>query len=262
MLRSVRVTVDSRDRNLAAYPDPAQYEWPMPEALRNVAAVRLVGMDVPLSAPLVSRAAAAFTFQWAGGAEAPAAFAHGDYAAPADLAAALQAALQLAIPAGTFAVAVDARAQTLAVQASDELVLRFHESAAPILGLRSDAPTLAAVAVSPGVWRAAAPYPLNLDGERYTALHLSPNSDALLAGLESGAHRGFAVIPITIHHGRRAAAPPFKYVIAEKLWSPNIARIARLGIKFMDYSGAPYDFRNKDHRLDFVFTINEGQPVV
>jgi hypothetical protein len=39
----------------------------------------------------------------------------------------------------------------------------------------------------------------------------------------------------------------------EKTYSAPVARVARVGVRFTDYSGNEYDFQGQDHRLELVF---------
>jgi hypothetical protein len=42
-------------------------------------------------------------------------------------------------------------------------------------------------------------------------------------------------------------------VLIKKYFNPPIGRLNRISISFKDYYGNPYNFRNKDHRIEILF---------
>lgn len=268
-----RVVVDSRERDLRVYPNPATYEVQLASELRNVVSVRLASADVPFSSLLLGPRHTRLPFLWWGGGVAvqlSAQLLPGNYASGAALAAELARALNEAVASqagGSGAevlVVHDARADALRVRATAafELLPLGAETGrtsalARVLGLPHLTSVLSATTPDPSVPShpelAIAPFRVNLEPDRYVVLHMTPNAD-VLSSTQDALHRGFAVIPITVNQSSIAQT----HTAMEKVWSPPVARVSRLGFKFLDYEGNPYAFENRDHHLELVFTCTTG----
>ncbi len=270
-----RVVVDSRERDLRVYPNPATYEVQLATELRNVVSVRLASADVPFPSLLLGPRHTRLPFLWWGGGgsaavQLSAQLLPGNYASGAALAAEVARALNDAIAtqaggAGTEVLVVyDARTDALRLRATDpfELLPLGAETGrtstlARVLGLPHLTSVLSASVPDPAVpahpHLGIAPFRINLEPDRYVVLHMTPNAD-VLSSTQDALHRGFAIIPLTVNQSSIAQTN----TAVEKVWSPPVSRVARLGFKFLDYDGNPYAFENRDHHLELLFTCTTG----
>ena len=163
-VRVHRVVIDSRERDLRAYPNPAQYEVQLAEELRNVVSVRLSSSDVPFPARLIGPRANTLPFLWYGAGPAVqlnAVLRVGDYASGSVLAFELQRALNLAVQgaggAGTeFFVSLDGLTDALTITAAAQFeilplatVTGRPMALARVLGLPHTQPVLAVLDPAP-----------------------------------------------------------------------------------------------------------------
>jgi hypothetical protein len=272
--RKHRVIIDSRDRNLSLYPFPSKYEIKLDEDIVDVASTTLLVADVPFSAYTIGAANCVVSFTLAAdGTDAPpreATLEVGDYTAPADLATALQEALNAAAnPEAAFIVTHAPRTDTLSVYATGAFTLRFADvsgrapapyamnasagkryaprSAGRVLGFASDE-YQASYDSSAGLDRIVAPFRVNLAADnRYIILYLNGGGN-VNTSVNNTAQDSFAILPSTQDRLCVGSQDP-----VEKSHNPPIAKLARVSVAFVDYDGNPYDFQNQDHRLEIVF---------
>jgi hypothetical protein len=88
-VKTKRIVVDSRDRNVATHARPDRYDIKFPDDIENVVALRLVVADVPFSAPDVDARNDALLVDGL-----PVHIEHGDFADSADLADAVSNAVR------------------------------------------------------------------------------------------------------------------------------------------------------------------------
>lgn len=271
-VRDVRVVVDSRSRDVAAFPSPNSYEVDLPEDLFSVHSMQLLCAQVPFSSPTVpSGAAQRVTVRMEGGATpVTAVLPAGDYTGGADVAAALATALDAAAgDAGlgaTFAVAHLARLDTLEIRSTESFVvdaalLAEVPATARLLGF-AGAGSAAFAAVNDGggagyPWVVTAPARRVDPPHPYIVLRMRAPSADTINSPSDAVHRTFAVlphpdVPVSVFDDEA----PFR-----KRWTPPLARIARIRVELLDPDGAPYDFRGRDHRLDLLFTVAVNRSV-
>lgn len=276
-----RIVLDSRDRDRSAFPDPAKYEVKLPDDLDNVISVRLVSADVPFSAytlpadspsppppfgaSVSPKRSVMIQFPPAagvnGGLPVPITLPAGNYASAQDIAQELNAAMQAAsVPCDAR---FDPRQDVIYIFSDYVIQVQIDAKVSPrlaaLLGAGAGALTADAVTASsaPGaalntnsrVFGLRMPYRVDVRGDRYVSLTLSPSAE-LLRSANTITDRTFAIVPSTGQtniSGSDGAAP------VEKSWRAPLARVARIGLQFLDYYGEPYDFQNQDHRIELVF---------
>ena len=325
--RTKRVVLDSRDRDVEAFPTPNAYEVRLPDDIQDVSSVRLLAADLPFSrydvhadnnavpvrvallalapgsyagpADVVSLLQAtmnaassptgstvAFTFAtgaastgldvdasacgdaWTlkrkiapmllGGPTAVVATYRvvaglqvGDYGSAAEVAAELQTKLGDATTcvSASMAVAHVARTDSFVVRASKAFALDFAAAgaagtAARLLGF---SPGAAYSSTDDGSFELVrAPYRCDLSKDAYIVMQLSPSAELVMSA-NNPTNRVFAVIPRV----PRVDQSEHDYI---KEWSPPLARVSKVGLRFADYHGRPYDFQNQDHRVELLFT--------
>ena len=265
-LKRKRMVIDSRSRDLVAYPTPAKYEVQLDEDLFNVAAVNLIVADVPFPAFLIGPGRRTVPFSFSDGATvvANALLPVGDYASPEDLATELGAAMTAAAAAAaaasgqllpTFAATYVARTDGFSISGTVPFSLLFSgratDAPAAVLGFGSARDYPSAPDVGAGGGHAiTSPFRRDFRTDRYVVLKLSPNAE-VITSVTQALDRTFAVVPraedcLNIN----ADADGF-----EKRWTPPLSRVGRILVQFTDGDGNPYDFQNQDHRLELVFEI-------
>ena len=261
-----RMVIDSRSRDLVAYPSPAKYEVNLYEDLFDVTAVNLIVADVPFAAYLVgaNRRSVPFSFTPEGGNStliATAQLTVGNYdAEDDDLADELRRAMTSAatdatigsgsrLPAPEFSATYSARTDSYSVTGTVPFSLMFAGRAtgtpAKILGFG-----LHDYASSGGNNTITAPFRRDFRKDSYVVLKLSPNAE-VITSVTQAIDRTFAVVPSNAH-GLNVNADEDGF---EKRWTPPLSRVGRLMIQFLDADGNPYDFQNQDHRLELMFEI-------
>jgi hypothetical protein len=254
-VRHNRIVIDSRDRDRAVYPTPSQYEVNLSDDIENVINVKLLVADVPFAARLLPESSSRLFLSMTSGTDVVADVAPGNYSSGADLALALSAALSTSAP-GTFHVSYTERLDSLVLRCTSAFSVETDKNVPRILrvlGLGPGAQSLSepsqdtALATYPHVLRA--PHRVCLDTDRYVIMSMSPSAEVLMSA-NNAANRAFAVIPrdraaLSV----RADDPPF-----EKSYKTPISRLTKVGIKFTDYDGQPYDFQDQDHRIELLVT--------
>lgn len=277
-VRTRRVVLDSRDRDVAAHPHASKYEVRLEDELFDVVSAKLLVADLPFSAYMVSDRNRAVPLRMgpavgpavgpaAGpGAAAAALLDVGDYTDVGDFASAVADVLAAAAgaagsPGSTFSVVHVPRTDSFVVCGSDPFELAFRgasDSAAALLGFSTRADYASAPAAAPlsaaHPHELRAPYRRNFEPDRYLVLTLTPSAE-LLVSVNNATDRSFAVLP------RRAQDLGLLVDSAafEKTWSTPLARLAKLGVEITDYAGRPYDFQNQEHRLEILFTCLVGR---
>lgn len=272
-----RLVIDSRSRDLFAYPSPAKYEVNLHEDLFNVTSVNLIVADVPFSAYLVGpgRRSVPFSFSPSENATllAVATLPVGDYVSPGDLAHELGVAMTAAAAAAaaegnpksdglvisapaTFTVSYSARTDAYTVAGTVPFALRFAGRAADtparVFGFGfSDYASTQVHCESTGADLNAvvAPFRRDFRKDRYVVLKLTPNAE-VITSVTNAIDRTFAVVPFDC-----ALNVMTDNIGYEKRWTPPLSRVGRLTIQFVDSDGNLYDFQNQDHRLELMFEV-------
>jgi len=284
--KDVRVVIDSRSRNQAAYPSPAAYEVALPEDLHTVHSARLLYAQMPFSSFAIPAGEAqnVTVLVQTEPPPAPATAATGqlpagDFKTGAQVAAALQAALNAIGIVITdffsgnssndrpqqFAVTHDPMRDAFNIRSShkfafDTTRLTSVATTARLLGFPTrSSNTLyeSAVGVSDGTAFnniLATPFRRCTDPRPYIVMRMQ-GCDTLNSP-SPAAHRAFAIIPRTNPSIAVDDMYPFK-----KSWTPPLARVPRIRLAFTDPDGMPYDFQNQDHRIDILFTVSTQRSV-
>jgi hypothetical protein len=269
---SVRhVTVDSRDRDPAAHPDPAAFDVALDEPLRDVASVSLRAWKVPLPLP----ASQGHRVLWleAHDGRQVGARTSAPYRCPADERAFLAdlAAAAAAAAGQDFAIASSRGAVT--VSSSRPFAVLGGSPAAPRPGDAAGRWSVAAALGFPrgrfpappagGGFAAVAPHAstLHVPVDAYVRLRDAPCFEAPETAAPTGPCGCLAVVSAD-----RCCLPadPDRPVAAVgsncgrsspvvRRFHPPLARVRRLRVSVVDYYGDVINTDNRDVRLDFVF---------
>ena len=264
------VVIDSRDRDLKLYPDPARYDVTLDEEIQDVTSVELMCAEVPM---------VSYTVSTRNNLIHVAAFGSSTFAAPLvaevdvgnytkeELATAVQAALNAAVSNEAFVVQYHARLDNYDVYSASSFALSFATStssatvayaprtAARLLGFGPKRYASAAAEPPPPGQPAftntvRAPHRCDLDTDRYAVLHIEPAYVNYSATNNTVLNRSFAILPKSL------SALNLRVDESRiKTFNPPLAKFAKMRVTFYDPQGELYDFQNRDHRLEFRFTV-------
>lgn len=253
VLEVTRIVVDSADRDRSTHPTPSSYVVHMPYDIFNVCSVRLVNAKMPTSpAYLVGQGAPQRVFvTLSSGQQATATLPYGDYANAADVAGALQTALNDAAGAAIFSVSVDTRLDRYVISSTAAFSIdasRMHPATAQVLGLRPNKNEAAVYDGANNAWVLAAPFRKCMDAPYRSSavLRLNLPSAEVLVSASQTLNRAFAILAPGASD-RDTAGLPY-----EKRWVAPVGRLSRFHVEFVDVFGEPYDFQNQEHRLEFA----------
>lgn len=254
--RDIRVVIDSRSRNAAAYPTPSSYEVDLPEDMFVVHEMKLLYANVPFSGYTIPPGPA----QRIVVDTIAASLRPGDYGTGEEIAAELTAQLSAAAPpTRKFVATYDAMRDSFSIRSREP----FTIDAATFAGTSGTA-RLLGFGASKGLFRStldddgsgaphmvSAPYRRVSDPCPYLVLRaIVPSAEAINSPLPA-AHRSFAIIPRDASCNNMDDMHPFAMQ-----WRPPLARVSRIRIEFIDPDGIPYDFQSHDHRIDLLFTVS------
>jgi hypothetical protein len=269
------VIIDSRDRDAKLFPSPSQYEISLHEDLQDVLALELITADVPMSSYIVNSGNCGMPtltmFDSVPTSTSAVNMPTGDYT-PAELALEVQAVLNSSsiappsAPSTPFRVSYVSRTDNYMIQCKRTFALTFSDNnkhnsnatsnatIARLLGFVpgsrvSSALDAAADPLYPHV--IASPHRRDFDVDRFCILRVEPayvNINPVNPALD----KSFAVIPGSSTRRNVGAAinEPQR-----KVFKPPLAKFSKLRISFVDGSGKPYDFHNRDHLLQFRFQL-------
>lgn len=265
---SKTIVVDSRDRDMQLFPDAAKYEISLLEEIQDVTSLELLTCDVPMVTYTVTEFNNALRVSFPGfPAAVAAALDVGDYSA-ADLAAEVQAKLCAAAlafsdvtDASLFRVEYVARTDNYVVRCKRPFSLAFDDApkragyfapttCARLLGFGPATYESQGAAAEDALFthRVRAPFRRDFTSDRYAILHIEPayvNYNALNGAID----KSFAIIP------RDSTASNLMCdETRRKDFKPPVARFSKVRIAFLDSAGRPYNFHNRDHRLELRFT--------
>lgn len=262
------VVIDSRDRDLHLFPNPSRYDVTLDEEIQDVTSVELMCADVPMVAYTVSARNNEMTVTSSGGPSGSnTAIVHIDIGTytKEELASAVQSALNAAPNlSASFEVAYNARLDNYDVYSDAAFSLTFgaHVTNTIKYNARTSARLLgfgpkqyaSSVVVSnnntqfPHVVRA--PHRCDLDTDRYVVLHIEPAYVNYSSVNNTVLTKSFAILPRSSH--------ALNLRVDEsrmKTFKPPLAKFSKMRVTFYDPQGELYDFQNRDHRLEFRFTV-------
>jgi hypothetical protein len=252
------VIVDSRDRDMGLFPNPAQYDIPLDEEIQDVASLELIGAEIPMISYLITKRNCTLPFMTSAGPERVAALRLGDYSAD-ELAQEVQSAMATALKdSQAVRVRYVPRLDNYEIRAKTQLTLKFAASMGSKtattchrllgFGMKDYASTADALGdpLFPEV--ILSEYRKDFETDRYAVLHIDPayvNHNAI----NDTVNKSFAIIPRSARTMNLCAEEQ-----RTKTFRPPIPRFTKLRIKLLDFTGDLYDLHNRDHRLELRFS--------
>jgi len=238
--RQHRVVIDSRDRDMIKYPDPSNYVIDINHDIRDVLSVQLVAYDIPFNDLNVTEDNNLFEYLDANGDLQTIEIPEDEYNV---------ITLTNAINTSIGYTALITSASNIRLELDTIYVTRFlfasdtgyrHRSVAKTLGFEPVDITASG--------STTAKYKYHLEAERYVALFVQ--AAKLCQTTNPGTHECFAMIPRYVDSEGAQALDTF----VRKRFAAPIAALDKIHVRFKTRGGSYYNFENKDHRLELVYT--------
>jgi len=238
--RQHRVVIDSRDRDMIKYPDPSNYVIDINHDIRDVLSVQLVAYDIPFNDLNVTEDNNMFEYLDANGDLQTIEIPEDEYNV---------ITLTNAINTSIGYTALITSASNIRLELDTIYVTRFlfasdtgyrHRSVAKTLGFEPVDITASG--------STTAKYKYHLEAERYVALFVQ--AAKLCQTTNPGTHECFAMIPRYVDSEGAQALDTF----VRKRFAAPIAALDKIHVRFKTRGGSYYNFENKDHRLELVYT--------
>lgn len=248
-IRKYRYIIDSRDRNKDLYPNPAKYTIKLDEGLTDVVNAELILTDFKFNNYNVNKYNNVL---------------HTDtqnYTIPLGTYDGVSMASTLTSMIPALTVTFDDISSKFIFVSSANMELKFKDdeqrrydfdnfvndypanSIGKVLGFAIDNYRLTANAPL------EAPYMIDLETENYIIMYMQQAK--VYQSKNNKAHNAFAIINKMETNSNGLVM--FDNNVT-KSFNPAIANLTNLVFKFCDYKGNLYDFQNKEHRFEIVFT--------
>ena len=261
-----RYIIDSRDRNLAHFPNPNKYQLKLTEDVTDVESVELVSYDIPFTQYMITEGQNTFEVLLSDGVSLTARIAPGDYNLN-EITTELNN--QLGGVVAFSSSTVDGKLRIRSMNSSGKILCageymnkNDYETPSPTyannlyktLGLP---PTDFEFTTDDTVF----PYRLDNRLSKYMVMNLGQTS--LNFSENATTNSSFAVIKKDNFDGRFLDSPGAGKLIHNspyiKYYNLPLASLQNLKIEFVDYNGDLYDFQNQDHLVELIFTCYKNQ---
>lgn len=243
--RKIRYAIDSRDRNHTLYPSPSKYTLDTEEMLKDIVQVDLTLADFPFNDYNITNKNNVLHTSL------------GDYEIPPGVydPELLADKISTITPIQTT---YDPVADKFSFTSTENMDLFFkhdktikydNNSVMDVYPNRSVGKTLGFPIQNISLTENTpleATYRVDLKDEDHIVMYLSPAK--VISSKNNVVHNCFAIINKGDTNGYSTE------VISSKRFNPCLPNFNRLSLKFCDREGRPYDFQNKDHRMELVFT--------
>ena len=230
-----RIVVDSRDRDRTLFPSPNKYEIELDTDVQDVVSGEVVIKEIPLSAYTINSHNNSFLFNGV-----LVSLPQGHYDA-VTLTPVLEAAL-----GGTLSIVYSAITEKYTWSSgsgsNSPFTIAFTEANMSAIALILGFVPGSSNTSNNGIL--VSPFCLNFAVDHYCVLrvaHFTINNS-----INPVLHKSTALI------GQRDISTLRTMQPIKKYFNPIIARMTKLSISFTDFYGNPYDFHNKDHRLEIL----------
>ena len=248
-IRKYKYIIDSRDRNKNLYPDPAKYVIKLDEGLTDVVSAELILTDFKFNNYNVNTHNNVLHTD------------SQDYTIPLGTYDGVSIASTLTSLIPQMTVTFDDISSKLTFLSSINMEFRFkndeqgrydldnfvneypNKSVGKLLGFSIDNYILTANTPL------EAPYMIDLETETYIIMYMQQAK--MYQSKNNKAHNAFAIIN-KMENNSNGLVMYNNNVM--KSFNPAIANLSNLVFKFCDYKGNLYDFQNREHRFEIVFT--------
>ena len=261
-LKTYNLVIDSRDRNTAAYPDNFNYQIDLDYIYKDIISIELVSANVPKTQYLINSSNNKIYFTDNGSAELTATIPVGNYT-PSTLATAIGSAMTT-VATNTFTATADETLTnkfTIAVNTGTYTIdfagvsetygtttrIRYREnSIGPIIGFSQNDLSGAITYTGDNQY--------DFNGPTYVLLHID-NWDNLFGVHNNSITKSYAKIVLDTDLNSYKFFKSQADYITKKEFSPPLAKLAQMNIKFLNYDGTYYDFAGLEHCLYFKVKV-------
>lgn len=246
-----RVVVDSRDRDVTAYPDPASYTVPLEDPIEDVDSIELLNIWLPAAAAPASRVNArnnVFAVSVGNLTDVEVSLTPGAYT-DAALANHVASSFNAALSPYVFAVTASADSVFTITCATTQFYVDAKYRSAQLLGLRFGRQ---ASSYAGGQYRLQGAGPSVTFRDNYAVMDL--NACNVLSSFNNVVNRTFAIVPILdgSNNGRYNLADTDCNTPIKKTFTPPIARYSKVIVSFRDSEGELFNFQNQDHWFELM----------
>lgn len=253
--RDYRYIIDSRDRNLAYYPNPNSYEIQLTENIHDVQSVELVSYEFPFTKYLINESNN--TFIWEKDSTVNEfTISTGDYESGEDFVDELNANKATS----SFSFAWNSLKKCIKINAIDKITLKnrgadvkrnsydklsptYRSKLMKVIGLGLDDIEIQGTYTFP--------YKVNFKPEGYIIMNIGRTT--LNFSENDTTHKCFALIKKDDIDNKYIDKNYIKY------YNPPIPAMNSIKVTFHDYDGEPYDFQNQDHVFELNITCFKNQ---
>ena len=242
--RLTRIVIDSKDRNLVAFPTPALYDTVFEDVVEDVISVTLVNLVVPMSMYLINKyfyqlfikiQNISYTIN----------LAYGDYSKPSDLAAEITRKLS---SIGNFECVYVENSDNFWIQLDQPFAVDFSEQQGS-LGLLLGFKNKLYISDSTNIVRSD--FRKNYEYNNFLVVKID-NFDVIKSANPVFA-QSFAIIPKS-SFDLNLSSPD---IDVTKHFAPPLPRLMKISVNFKDRFGNNYDFQNMDHRFELLFKTHK-----
>jgi len=240
-IKTDTIVIDSRDRNTLIYTSNSNYQIDLDEEYKNILSVELVSINVPKTQYLINENNNLLYFV-SGGSSYTATVPIGNYTID-ELLVALKNSMD-SLQSNTFTITHSTLTNKITISISlNTFDLKFVDKKnhmGKLLGFITTSDII-------GQSSQTAPNQYNLNGPTYIILHI--NEFENLFGKKSSVKKGFAKIPLDATHTEYKYFKNTQDYHVIKDFSPPLAKLAQLNIRFLNYDGEEYDFGGLEHSM-------------
>ena len=265
MLKSFNLIINSQDRNTSSYPSNSNYQIDLDVIYKDIISVELISAIVPKTQYLINSSNSTIYFDEGAG-EISATVSSGNYTTSA-LATALGNAMTTSGGQTYTATVDDTTTNKYTISAPGGFSLIFvgdtvtyglstrtdykTNSIGPIIGFSKTDLTSTTTHIGDNQF--------NLNGDTYVLLHIQ-DFDNLFGVHNESVTKSFAKIILDTPQSEYKFFKSQSDYITRKEFSPMMAKLSQLNIRFLNYSGSEYDFGGLEHTLCFkITTLNQSQ---
>jgi hypothetical protein len=240
-IKTDTIVIDSRDRDTIIYTSNSNYQIDLDEEYKNILSVELVSIDIPKTQYLINITNNLLYFN-TDGQDYIATVPIGNYTID-ELLVALKSSMDT-ISGSTFTLSKSSLTNKITISISTSTFdLQFVDKTNQIgklLGfiITSNLEDLSTI---------TSPNQYNLNGPTYIILHI--NEFENLFGKKSSVKKAFAKIPLDATHTEYKYFKNTQDYHVIKDFSPPLAKLAQLNIRFLNYEGEEYDFGGLEHSM-------------
>ena len=235
------VVIDSRDRDITSYPINSNYQIDLDEEYKNILSVELVSIDIPKTQYLINNTNNLLYFKVSGNIYT-ATITMGNYTIT-ELSDALKESMD-GLSSQDFTISNSTITNKITISVAtgtfDLLFVDKTQHMGKLLGFNTTSNIT-------GQSTVVAPNQYDLNGPTYIILHI--NEFENLFGKKSSVKKGFAKIPLDATHTEYKYFKNTQDYHVIKYFTPPLAKLAQLNIRFLNYDGEEYDFGGLEHSM-------------